>query len=245
MNIGKKICETLKEVRLRVAQANDIDYTPVECHHKGDCLGTCPRCEQEVRLIEEQLDLRRAMGKAVRLVGVSAGIAALSSCQLLFGGQENGHMVDPEYEGMQKIHEDQTDGYLAVDDDSTCQESTQQAPKSMVVQTDSSNQELKMVTMGEIVETPPQFQGGQRGLENFINEHLNAKAGGEEGKVVVSFTVEKDGTVSNPKVMKSLNAEADKEALRVVGLMPKWSPGGYAGERRAMNYSMPIKFKAN
>ena len=89
MELGKKICETLKEVRLQVARANDIDYTPTQCNHEGDCPGTCPRCEQEVRMIEDQLALRRAMGKAIKLVGVGAGIVALASCQLiLHGGQE-------------------------------------------------------------------------------------------------------------------------------------------------------------
>ena len=52
MKQGKKICKTLKEIRLQVARANDIPYEPTECNHKGDCLGTCPKCEEEVRYIE-------------------------------------------------------------------------------------------------------------------------------------------------------------------------------------------------
>ena len=98
--------------------------------------------------------------------------------------------------------------------------------------------------LGEIAETPPQVRGGREGLENFIRKHLDSTAGGTEGKVIVSFTVEKDGSISDPKVVRSLNAEADKEALRVVGLMPKWSPGSLNGERRDVKYTMPIIFKA-
>ena len=52
MKRGKKICKALKEVRLQVAKANDIEYAPTECHHEGDCAGTCPKCEAEVQYLE-------------------------------------------------------------------------------------------------------------------------------------------------------------------------------------------------
>ncbi|MBO4658189.1 MAG: energy transducer TonB [Prevotella sp.] len=81
MKRGKKICKTLKEVRMQVAKANDIAYAPTECHHEGDCAGTCPKCEAEVRYIEQQLQLRRQLGKAVAVMGVSMGLAALTSCE--------------------------------------------------------------------------------------------------------------------------------------------------------------------
>ena len=75
------ICNTLKEVRKQVAKANDIKYAPTECHHEGDCAGTCPKCESEVRWLEQQLQLRRQLGKAVAVVGVSMGLAALTACE--------------------------------------------------------------------------------------------------------------------------------------------------------------------
>lgn len=68
---GKRICNTLKEVRKQIADANDIPYEITECTHQGNCLGTCPKCEQELRYIEDQLSLRRAAGVAVSVVGVS------------------------------------------------------------------------------------------------------------------------------------------------------------------------------
>ena len=71
MKRGKKICQTLKDIRLQVARANDIPYEPTECKHKGDCSGTCPKCEEEVRYIEHQLNVRRMMGKAVTIAGVT------------------------------------------------------------------------------------------------------------------------------------------------------------------------------
>ena len=81
MKRGKIICKTLKEVRKRVAKANDIAYSPTECHHEGDCAGTCPKCEAEVRYLEQQLQLRSQLGKAVAVVGVSLGLASLTACE--------------------------------------------------------------------------------------------------------------------------------------------------------------------
>ena len=80
MTRGKSICNALKAIRKQVADANEIKYEPRECHHEGECRGTCPACEAEVRYIEQQLNFRRLLGKAVAVVGISAGLAALTSC---------------------------------------------------------------------------------------------------------------------------------------------------------------------
>lgn len=74
MRIGRNICNTLKEVRLRVARANGIKYNPTECQHKGPCAGTCPKCEQEVRYIEHELRKRSLSGQAATIAGVAAGL---------------------------------------------------------------------------------------------------------------------------------------------------------------------------
>ncbi|MBP5507101.1 MAG: hypothetical protein J6Y23_04545 [Prevotella sp.] len=81
MRRGKVVCEALKDVRRKIAQANNINYSPGDCHHKGDCAGTCAACEKELRFLENQLHLRRLAGKTVRVAGVSLGIVAvLGSC---------------------------------------------------------------------------------------------------------------------------------------------------------------------
>ena len=77
---GKKTCKILKEIRRQIAEANDIEYVVEECQYKGDCLGTCPKCEAEVRYLEQQLYQRQLLGKAVVLAGISAGLLSLSSC---------------------------------------------------------------------------------------------------------------------------------------------------------------------
>lgn len=74
---GKKICKSLREIRCRIARANDIDYTPAVCTHEGNCSGTCPACESELRYIERQLLRRTATGKKVALAGLALGAASL------------------------------------------------------------------------------------------------------------------------------------------------------------------------
>jgi len=71
---GKSICATLKQVRKCVADTNGIVYTPKECHFEGDCNGTCPACEAEVRYINSQLGRFRLAGKAVKVAGLALGI---------------------------------------------------------------------------------------------------------------------------------------------------------------------------
>ena len=87
--IGKDKCKYLREIRKRIATENDIKLVTEECTYKGECTGTCPRCEAEVRYLESELDRRQKMGKIVTLVGLSlAGIACssmLASCEMLPG----------------------------------------------------------------------------------------------------------------------------------------------------------------
>ena len=75
---GKQTCRILRQIRAEIARRNDIDLVIRECTFQGECRGTCPRCEQEVRYLEEQLQ------KGVALAGVAAGmIAALSGCEAI------------------------------------------------------------------------------------------------------------------------------------------------------------------
>ena len=74
---GKQTCKILKEIRRQIAEANDIEFVTSECRYKGDCLGTCPKCEAEVRYLEQQLRVRSLAGKAVALAGISAASIAM------------------------------------------------------------------------------------------------------------------------------------------------------------------------
>lgn len=74
---GKQTCKILKEIRRQIAEANGIELVTSECRYKGDCLGTCPKCEAEVRYLEQQLRVRSLAGKAVALAGISAASLAM------------------------------------------------------------------------------------------------------------------------------------------------------------------------
>ena len=73
---GKSTCKLLKDIRQQIADANGISYQPIECHHKGDCAGTCPACEEEIRYLERELKARKGNGFGMKVAGIAAGICA-------------------------------------------------------------------------------------------------------------------------------------------------------------------------
>ncbi len=76
---GKNRCKILKDIRKRIAEENNIEYITTECKYKGDCLGTCPKCESEVRYLEAELEKRRRLGYKVTVAGLAAGITLASA----------------------------------------------------------------------------------------------------------------------------------------------------------------------
>ena len=76
MTKGKSTCKLLKSIRQQIADANGISYQPKECHHKGDCTGTCPACEEEIRYLERELKARKGNGFGMKVAGIAAGICA-------------------------------------------------------------------------------------------------------------------------------------------------------------------------
>ena len=77
--LGKEKCRILKEIRRKIADENDIPFVTEECTHKGNCRGTCPRCESELRYLEKQLERRTALGKTVTLAALCTGIVLTAS----------------------------------------------------------------------------------------------------------------------------------------------------------------------
>lgn len=127
---GKQKCEILKSIRRDIAKANDISLDIPECTHKGECQGTCPRCESEVKALERQLEARRRRGLKVAVAGISAGVIALtaSSCDVIddfssfIKGEEllQGDMMMESTEGIMPATDGsevtvELDGEIAVD----------------------------------------------------------------------------------------------------------------------------------
>ncbi len=99
------------------------------------------------------------------------------------------------------------------------------------------------------VDVMPEFPGGEKAMMQFIVDNItypqSAKDKNIQGKVYVSFVVEKDGSVDQVKVMRSIGGGCDEEAVRVVKAMPKWVPGKKDGKNVRVNYVLPFVFKLN
>ena len=80
---GKSKCKILKEIRRQIARENDIALVISECKYQGDCTGTCPKCEAEVRYLEQELRKRQLSGKAVAVAGIAAALmVSAAGCAL-------------------------------------------------------------------------------------------------------------------------------------------------------------------
>lgn len=98
-----------------------------------------------------------------------------------------------------------------------------------------------------VVENPPSFPGGDNARMDFLVKNLvypkHAREAGIEGTVFVTFVIEKDGIVSNIEIIRGIGGGCDEEAVRVMKLMPKWTPGKQNGKEVRVQYNMPLKFK--
>lgn len=99
-----------------------------------------------------------------------------------------------------------------------------------------------------LVETKPMFQGGDaNNFSRWVATHLQypeiAKENGVQGKVTLQFTVNTDGTVSNVKVLRGVDASLDKEAVRLVSSSPKWTPGKQRDRAVKVSYTFPVIFQ--
>ena len=99
----------------------------------------------------------------------------------------------------------------------------------------------------EIVEQNPSFPGGMDALTKWLSKNLKYPASAQEnniqGRVLVQFVVNKDGSIVDPKVIRSVDPALDKEALRVVSAMPKWQPGKQRGKTVRVRFTLPVTFR--
>ena len=94
---GKSKCKVLKDIRKKIAEANDIAYVTSECKYQGECAGTCPKCEAEVRYLEEELAKQKSLGKIVAVAGIAATlVVASASCDITLPNQTAGAPLPQE-----------------------------------------------------------------------------------------------------------------------------------------------------
>ena len=99
----------------------------------------------------------------------------------------------------------------------------------------------------EVVEQMPSFPGGMQALMEYLGNNVKypvvAQENGVQGRVVVSFVVERDGSITDVKVVRSVDPSLDKEAVRVVKSMPRWIPGKQNGQAVRVKYNVPVAFR--
>ena len=116
--------------------------------------------------------------------------------------------------------------------------------KEVVVDEKPKEEETKVF---DVVEQMPQFPGGPQALFEYLSKNIKypvvAEENGIQGRVIVTFVVERDGSITDVKVAKSVDPSLDKEAQRVVKSMPHWIPGKQNGSAVRVKYTVPVTFK--
>jgi len=98
-----------------------------------------------------------------------------------------------------------------------------------------------------VVDVMPQYPGGDHELLKFIAQSIkyptDAQEAGVQGRVICSFVVDKKGNIVEPKIIRGIDPSLDAEALRVIGMMPRWTPGRQDGKAVRVLYTVPITFR--
>ena len=251
---GKQTCKILKEIRRQIAEANDIEFITSECRYKGDCLGTCPKCEAEVRYLEQQLRARSLAGKSVTLAGISAGLILMSGCSGTSSNQSSetlrGEPIAP-VEQIDTIDCLAEEGELPLAEDTVTIKKGGIEPNEVVKQGEMpderpNNQGEKVIYT--VVEQMPQFPGGPSEMLRFIGQHLKYPEGmvdDFQGRVSVKFYVDTLGHVCDPQIVRGLDSALDREVLRVVKMFPDFVPGQHEGKKVNVYMILPISFDPN
>ncbi len=227
MTRGKTTCRILKEIRRQIAEANDIEFVTSECRYQGDCAGTCPKCEAEVRYLEMQLSARRIAGKAIAFAGISAAVLA-----------GIGSTVEVSASATESV--------------STGNEDKKRATtREEVVVGDIDVQEELMRQEGDdyiynVVEHKPQFPGGEVALLKYVVDQLQIPSACLEwssARVVVRFVVTKTGEVGRIEVVRSAGEPFDSEVVNAVKKLPKFVPGKMGDKPVNTWYIVPIQLK--
>lgn len=126
------------------------------------------------------------------------------------------------------------------------QQKAEQAAEEKVKTKPQTDTTKKKKTWDCMPETMPQFPGGQELLLKYLADNIKYPASAvkakKQGRVIVTFIVQKDGSVTHAKIAKSIDPELDAEALRIVKGMPKWTPGTQNGKPVSVRYMVPVKF---
>ena len=211
MNNGKYICDTLKKIRLDIARANGIEYSPRVCHHEGECSGTCPACESEMRFLEREIARKRSHGKAAIVAGVSLGLTCFmaTSC-------------DHVNQSVQSIVQscNHNDGpYVGEVAAPTLEEDS---IKAELYTMQSHNRIIDQAFMDG---PKAVFPGGKGALFKFIKENFVCPEVEDKNTFsIIEVVIDPEGNVQDAMAYFTYDSVFNAEALRVTKLLPKFEP---------------------
>jgi len=232
---GKKICKTLKEIRQQIAKNNDITLITSECHYKGECKGTCPKCEAEVRYLENELIKRRQLGKAVAIAGISLGmLGSLTECTVQQRTNKTHSNNNRKETIIKTCHEVILEGIVILPSSNRGRD-FDESPEYF---------DISLFDVHRFPEKPPEPVGGSDTLYKFFASEIQYPKTGINATVVVEFIVEEDGSISNVKVLSGISPEVDQEVIRVIKMMPNWKAGEINGNLVRSYYTLPVKLPA-
>lgn len=242
---GKIICQYLKGVRRKIAEANGIELDIPECTFQGECRGTCPRCESEIKYLEDKLKERGALAKKIAVIGVAAGMAVTTApnaaaqvdSDTIHRCKTDSVQVLPELvlpESNDRIIDGITDAvvlgwvepwwYKVIDSETKVVAKPFHGTLSTLPEDDTNR---------ELTSMPPEFPGGEDSLQQYIKDHVvypdDAKNQKIEGTVILQVHISETGKVTNVKVKTKVHPQLDAEAVRLVRSLPDWIPATLEG----------------
>ena len=247
---GKQTCKILKEIRKQIAAENDIELVVSECTYQGDCLGTCPKCEAEVRYLEHELEKRQRLGKAAVFAGMSIGtLLTAAACDTNSKVTEKplaGDVVAVSPEPDTTIEEPLM-GIVAMfrmnyefgaEEYQNLMKGKFVFPKMKNLSITGGNIEYEKIASGEVCDTfeklveaaekfeAPYFSEGEESLLTRFSFQSKEDLSKYKGDMEVTFTVDKTGVLSDVVIQKGIDKALDEE---VASFMKgtEWQPACY------------------
>lgn len=191
---------------------------------QGRMQGNLPEMRTGMKDLEYELRLRQMAGTAIKVAGVAAGIVAMTACS---DGNIQRTVSDNVKPRVEKPAKEESPRLLGI------------APYRQPVETSSK--------IFGAAEEMPSFPGGEKALMQYIKDNTyypkEMCEGAAQGRVMVGFVINEDGSISDVKVLRNLTPELDEVAVKIVKGMPKWNPGKQNGKAVKTKYTVPVSFR--
>lgn len=250
---GKDKCSYLKAIRREIAAANGIDLEIPECTFEGECSGTCPRCEGEVRQLERAISQRRKLSQKVAILGVAAGLS-LAGMSPAVAQTETDPRCDSTWSATMGLTDAVIEvrhmpGFVSISYNkyigfdagptSTVFDFAEKEPVRRI-----GNAEKPDLSKYDV--KAPVFPGGEVEMKRFIRENFIAPEADYElvadGDIIVEFRVNTKGKVGGVKVKGKADPALKNAVKNVFRSMPLWTPATVNGEVVPGTVQVPITF---